>query len=31
MFFVADQLGTYKLNCGTHTPSMTATILVMPR
>ena len=31
MFFVADQLGTYRLNCGTHAPSMTATITVLPR
>jgi plastocyanin len=31
MFFVADHLGTYRLNCGTHAPSMTATIMVLPR
>jgi plastocyanin len=31
MFFVADQLGPYRLNCGTHAPSMTATIMVLPR
>lgn len=30
-FFQAQKLGTYQLNCGTHAPSMTATILVLPR
>jgi plastocyanin len=31
MFLVADRLGTYRLNCGTHAPSMTAAIMVLPR
>ena len=30
-FFQAQKLGTYQLNCGTHVPSMTATILMLPR
>jgi hypothetical protein len=30
-FFRAHKPGTYQLNCGTHAPSMTARILVLPR
>ena len=30
-FFEARKLGKYLLTCGTHAPSMTATILVLPR
>ncbi len=29
--FVAEKPGTYRLNCLTHAPTMTATILVLPR
>jgi plastocyanin len=31
MSFVAEKLGTYQLTCATHAPTMTATILVLPR
>ena len=30
-FFETRKLGKYRLDCGAHAPSMTATILVMPR
>jgi len=30
-FFQARKLGTYRLECATHAPSMTAMILVLPR
>lgn len=29
--FVAEQTGTYQLRCSTHAPTMTASILVLPR
>jgi plastocyanin len=29
--FVAEKVGTYKLSCATHAPTMTANILVLPR
>jgi plastocyanin len=29
--FVAEKLGTYKLSCETHAPTMSANILVLPR
>jgi plastocyanin len=29
--FVAEKVGTYQLTCATHAPTMTATILVLPR
>jgi plastocyanin len=29
--FVAEKMGTYRLTCSTHAPTMTATILVLPR
>jgi plastocyanin len=29
--FVAEKVGTYQLTCTTHAPTMTATILVLPR
>jgi plastocyanin len=29
--FVAEQAGTYHLSCSTHAPTMTASILVLPR
>ncbi len=29
--FVAEKVGTYRLTCLTHAPTMTANILVMPR
>ena len=29
--FVAEKVGTYKLSCETHAPTMTANILVLPR
>lgn len=29
--FVAEKVGTYQLRCFTHTPTMTANILVLPR
>jgi plastocyanin len=31
MQFVAAKAGTYQLSCATHAPTMTATILVLPR
>jgi plastocyanin len=31
MYFVASQIGTYRLNCATHDPTMTATITVLRR
>jgi plastocyanin len=30
-FFLADKVGVYHLSCGTHAPSMTATIMVLAR
>lgn len=29
--FVAEKVGTYRLSCATHAPTMTANILVFPR
>jgi plastocyanin len=29
--FTAEKVGTYQLTCATHAPTMTATILVLPR
>ena len=29
--FVADKVGTFPIECGTHRPSMTAEIIVLPR
>jgi hypothetical protein len=29
--FVAEKAGTYHLKCFVHAPTMTATILVLPR
>jgi plastocyanin len=29
--FVAEKVGTYKLSCDTHAPTMTANLLVLPR
>ena len=29
--FVAEKVGTYKLSCAVHAPTMTANILVLPR
>lgn len=29
--FIAKQVGTYQLRCFTHTPTMTANLLVLPR
>jgi hypothetical protein len=29
--FVADKIGTFPIECGTHRPSMTAGIIVLPR
>jgi DNA-binding response OmpR family regulator len=29
--FVAEKVGTYKLSCETHAPTMTANILILPR
>jgi plastocyanin len=29
--FMADKVGAYQVMCATHTPTMTATILVLPR
>lgn len=29
--FVAEKVGTYRLSCSIHAPTMTATILVLPR
>ena len=31
VYFVASQIGAYRLTCGTHEPTMTATIAVLPR
>lgn len=31
LFFVAEKMGSYQLSCSTHAPTMTATILVLPR
>jgi plastocyanin len=31
VYFVASQIGAYRLTCATHEPAMTATITVMPR
>ena len=31
MSFVAEKVGAYQLTCATHTPTMTATIQVLPR
>ncbi len=31
VFFLAKKVGAYRLTCGTHAPSMTATVLVLPR
>src|SRR5262245_34304316 len=30
LFFQVQKIGAYQLECGTHAPSMTATILVLP-
>jgi plastocyanin len=31
MSFTAEKVGTYQVTCATHAPTMTATILVLPR
>jgi hypothetical protein len=31
VYFVASQIGAYRLTCATHEPTMTATITVLPR